>query len=112
MTPQQLREREARIMGPEDIKPYTQAPPDERRLHEETKRQLEAWRRERIDADAMVYAAQCSLLAAQIDSLAISCDVATSSSLHSIATEIRRADTSLRAVVRLSKATAPTGEPR
>lgn len=65
-----------------------------------------AQRRERLEATAMIYAAQCSLLAAQIDSLAILFDVAGCNSLHSIATEIRRADTSLRAVIRLSKTEA------
>lgn len=71
-----------------------------------------AQRRERLEATAMIYAAQCSLLAAHIDALALSGDTATANSLHNIATEVRRADTSLRAVIRLSKSAAPTGEPR
>lgn len=95
-----------------DRKAVSLPEPDERRLSEETKRQLDMWRRERIEADAMIYAAQCSLIAAHIDALALSGDTATANSLHNIATEVRRADTSLRAVIRLSKCAAPTGEPR
>lgn len=91
------------------------APPlsvQERSPHATKREELNelAQRRERLEATAMIYAAQCALLAAQIDSLAILFDVATSNSLHNVATEVRRADTSLKAIVRLSKTT--TGEPR
>jgi len=77
---------------------------------DETKRQLDACRRERLQADAMILAARCALLAAEIDSLSLSADVPTCNSLHMVATEVRRADTSLRSIVHLSKTT--TGEPR
>lgn len=68
--------------------------------------------RRRCESDVCVFAAECTLLAARLESLAHSFDLATSNSLNGVATELRRADASLRAIVRLSKASAPTGDPR